>query len=252
LETSHSILDGKNTGLIASKVSFMVAFAEVTRRGMWTLFRVENEHCANVAQYKASRDVPLPYRIEPLVERLSLDESTSNASGRTTGAQLAAGASPSGRTPQSGGAGRTPETVPEEVAPEAVTTATAGEQEAGTALRRRRTHTMTGARSIRGMMALAHKQDYEKKRKPDATSHASLEEADHSEDEEEDGDEDEDEALDRSSLVTTLSRRRHKDRDRNGQREADGELREAEELVREARDGGDDGGEGGSGSSSQG
>ncbi len=34
-------------------VSFMVAFAEVTRAGMWTVFRVENEHCANVAQYKA-------------------------------------------------------------------------------------------------------------------------------------------------------------------------------------------------------
>ncbi|GJC93148.1 EXS family protein [Colletotrichum higginsianum] len=52
-------------------VSFLVALAEVSRRGMWTLFRVENEHCANVAQYKASRDVPLPYHIEPLVSRRS-------------------------------------------------------------------------------------------------------------------------------------------------------------------------------------
>ncbi|ATY61189.1 signal transduction [Cordyceps militaris] len=47
--------------------SFGVALLEVTRRGMWALFRVENEHCANVGQYKASRDVPLPYRIEPLI-----------------------------------------------------------------------------------------------------------------------------------------------------------------------------------------
>ena len=30
---------------------------------MWVLFRVENEHCANVARFKASRDVPLPYTI---------------------------------------------------------------------------------------------------------------------------------------------------------------------------------------------
>jgi hypothetical protein len=45
----------------SSVASFLVAFSEVTRRGMWTLFRVENEHCANVIRFKASRDVPLPY-----------------------------------------------------------------------------------------------------------------------------------------------------------------------------------------------
>ena len=28
---------------------------------MWTLFRVENEHCTNVGRFRASRDVPLPY-----------------------------------------------------------------------------------------------------------------------------------------------------------------------------------------------
>jgi hypothetical protein len=46
-----------------SLVSFLVGFSETTRRGMWVLFRVENEHCANVARFKASRDVPLPYTI---------------------------------------------------------------------------------------------------------------------------------------------------------------------------------------------
>lgn len=46
--------------------SFLVSFAEATRRGMWSLIRVENEHCANVAQYKASRDVPLPYHLHEL------------------------------------------------------------------------------------------------------------------------------------------------------------------------------------------
>lgn len=44
-------------------VSFLVALSEVTRRGIWTLFRVENEHCSNVARFKASRDVPLPYSV---------------------------------------------------------------------------------------------------------------------------------------------------------------------------------------------
>lgn len=56
--------------------SFAVAFLEVTRRGMWALFRVENEHCANVGQYKASRDVPLPYRIEPLMAHTTSAESS--------------------------------------------------------------------------------------------------------------------------------------------------------------------------------
>ena len=45
-------------------ISFVVAFAEVTRRGLWLLFRVENEHCSNIGQAKASRDVPLPYKVE--------------------------------------------------------------------------------------------------------------------------------------------------------------------------------------------
>lgn len=57
-------------------VSFLVALVEVVRRGAWAIFRVENEHCANVAQYKASRDVPLPYRIEPLLDHMSTDSST--------------------------------------------------------------------------------------------------------------------------------------------------------------------------------
>lgn len=67
-ETQHSSL-----------VSFFVAFSEVFRRGMWTLFRVENEHCTkyvclvtlcnntltphSVGRFRASRDIPLPYEI---------------------------------------------------------------------------------------------------------------------------------------------------------------------------------------------
>ncbi|CAK1366168.1 Protein SYG1 [Cercospora beticola] len=47
----------------SSIVSFLVSLSEVLRRGMWTLFRVENEHCTNVENAKASRDVPLPYKV---------------------------------------------------------------------------------------------------------------------------------------------------------------------------------------------
>ncbi|QSZ30087.1 hypothetical protein DSL72_004607 [Monilinia vaccinii-corymbosi] len=48
----------------SSAVSFFVGLSEVSRRGMWTLFRVENEHCSNVARFKAFRDVALPYDLE--------------------------------------------------------------------------------------------------------------------------------------------------------------------------------------------
>lgn len=44
-------------------LAFVVSLSEVCRRGLWTLFRVENEHCTNVGRFRASRDVPLPYEI---------------------------------------------------------------------------------------------------------------------------------------------------------------------------------------------
>ena len=55
--------------------SFLVSLSEIFRRGIWSLFRVENEHCTNVGRFRASRDVPLPYyvpsspEVEPEVER---------------------------------------------------------------------------------------------------------------------------------------------------------------------------------------
>ncbi|KAJ5620776.1 SPX N-terminal [Penicillium lagena] len=55
-------------------LSFVVSFTEVCRRGIWSIFRVENEHCTNVLLFRASRDVPLPYeasapvRVTPAVD----------------------------------------------------------------------------------------------------------------------------------------------------------------------------------------
>ncbi|KAL9126725.1 MAG: hypothetical protein Q9217_004270 [Psora testacea] len=56
-------------------LSFFVGFSEVCRRGMWCLFRVENEHCTNVGRFRASRDVPLPYDLpSPCQTPSSVDE----------------------------------------------------------------------------------------------------------------------------------------------------------------------------------
>ncbi|KAI0459942.1 EXS family-domain-containing protein [Xylaria acuta] len=125
--------------------SLLVSLSEVIRRGMWALLRVENEHCGNVAQYKASRDVPLPYDLphEPLIERTSTDDDN-----RPSDMDI-------GRVPGQG-QGR-PDGQPSAYSPAPV-------EEAG--LRRRRKSEVPGAKSIRGIMANAHRQDFEKKRRP--------------------------------------------------------------------------------------
>lgn len=57
----------------------MISLSEVIRRGIWTIFRVENEHCTNVGKFKASRDVELPYALtkeEEDIEEEQLQRST--------------------------------------------------------------------------------------------------------------------------------------------------------------------------------
>lgn len=58
--------------------SFVVALSEVCRRGMWSVFRVENEHCTNVQRFRASRDVPLPYDMPSSPETSAEDVATAN------------------------------------------------------------------------------------------------------------------------------------------------------------------------------
>ncbi|KAF2703441.1 EXS-domain-containing protein [Pleomassaria siparia CBS 279.74] len=62
--------------------SFVVAFSEVCRRGMWTIFRVENEHCTNVERFRASRDVPLPYDVQSSPEASAEDVANATGNGK--------------------------------------------------------------------------------------------------------------------------------------------------------------------------
>lgn len=132
--------------------SFLVSLLEVVRRGVWALFRVENEHCANVSQYKASRDVPLPYRIEPLMDRSSTEsspqiqsqEQTQQTAGRTQ-------AQTSSQQPSRWGQGVSQ------------SSSTAVASTLGTLRRRADT---SSARTFSKILAEAHKQDFEKRRKP--------------------------------------------------------------------------------------
>ncbi|KAL2067578.1 hypothetical protein VTL71DRAFT_2003 [Oculimacula yallundae] len=127
-------------------VSFFVAFSEVTRRGVWVLFRVENEHCSNVAHNKASRDVPLPYSISSDSE----EDSERPREPETAAAQPAAAqGSPTLSRHRS-----------------RANTLGLEDGESGTSSLRRRPTTI--GRTFTKMVADAHTQDFEKKRKPAA------------------------------------------------------------------------------------
>ncbi|KAH8591511.1 signal transduction protein-like protein Syg1 [Bisporella sp. PMI_857] len=128
--------------------SFMVAFSEVTRRGMWTIFRVENEHCSNVARFKASRDVPLPYNI-----KASLDDPLESAQPQQIPSSDAIEPIPSIR--------RSPTITRHR----SRTTGASDRSQTPDGEFRRRPPTRTFTK----ILADAHTQDFEKKRKPGAS-----------------------------------------------------------------------------------
>lgn len=181
----------------SSIASFLIAFSEVTRRGMWTLLRVENEHCSNVAQYKASRDVPLPYQLDagimtPASGRSSpevtdtgggggggkqqqqdeLVTSPSKAAVTWTGSLLRraqSGKSTGVEVPGSGSARRGGGAPGAGAAEGGSSAAEEGGPAAGEdtlRMRRRQRADTVGRKSITRILAEAHKQDFEKKRKP--------------------------------------------------------------------------------------
>jgi hypothetical protein len=123
-----------------SVVSFFVSLSECTRRGIWTIFRVENEHCTNVGRFRASRDVPLPYDIE-----------TSEPASPTRVPTAETVASEGQTTALPPSLGRRCGTIED------------GQQQFSPALRQRAT-----GFNITNVLANAHWKDFEKKRKPGA------------------------------------------------------------------------------------
>ncbi|KAK1253475.1 hypothetical protein MKX07_001552 [Trichoderma sp. CBMAI-0711] len=169
-------------------VSFLVSFMEVFRRGIWSLLRVENEHCANVAQYKASREVPLPYHIEPLLEQASSESSPMLA---------AQGERPSERPQQP-----RPQTAERPTTYDSGSSTAVGVAPSGSL--RRRPEQQPSPRITRAfskIMAEAHKQDFEKKRRPADGTGDGAGAAGQSDDFDDDDDDDEDDDPDGGSLA---------------------------------------------------
>ncbi|OBT40161.1 hypothetical protein VE00_08822 [Pseudogymnoascus sp. WSF 3629] len=154
--------------------SFFISFSEANRRGVWTLFRVENEHAANVMRFKASRDVPLPYKLHD-TDETSASESMVRPIGEDgENAEMAQVHSGSLRPTPSPGQSR--------FRARTSSTARAEEQGPGT-LRRRMT--------ITKIMAEAHTQDFVKKKgKEEVAGEGATREEDSWERESSDDDED--------------------------------------------------------------
>ena len=173
-------------------LSFFVGFSEVCRRGMWTLFRVENEHCTNVGRFRASRDVPLPYEIEPLTPSSPPPTTTEQGGPEPPHAPAAL----EDHIPQR----RTWTGLPPDYDGTASSSNLESQPPSGS-LRRRGTITGTpiqrGIARVGTIMGQAHAQDFERKRRPVAPEPASpyagarVMGEESSEDEDEDEDEDE-------------------------------------------------------------
>ena len=139
-------------------LSFFVGFSEILRRGMWSLFRVENEHCTNVGRFRASRDVPLPYEI--VSPTLSARNAASEAA-------------------QSPSAVRTTVGQPNHRPTDLEDGGTEGSEPPVQALRRRRTFSTTlpetplgrGLMRVGTMITEAHAQDFERKKRTGVTGH---------------------------------------------------------------------------------
>ncbi|KAK9710847.1 Xenotropic and polytropic retrovirus receptor 1 [Basidiobolus ranarum] len=51
------------TGWDPRLIAFFLGLGEVYRRFQWNFFRMENEHINNVGQFRAIKEIPLPFAI---------------------------------------------------------------------------------------------------------------------------------------------------------------------------------------------
>ena len=138
----------------AATLSFLIGLAEVLRRGMWSLFRVENEHCNNVGKFRASRDIPLPYQIpgKPKDSDSDKDESGEDKDDNSPPLQPATHPASSGVDVER--AGKSPAGM-------------------GSSLRQRKSKTspqptpaIRAFQRVGTLISMAHAQDFEKRKRP--------------------------------------------------------------------------------------
>ena len=60
----QTVLDFEVPFMHKETMSAVVASLEIIRRGIWSFFRLENEHLNNVGKYRAFKAVPLPFNYD--------------------------------------------------------------------------------------------------------------------------------------------------------------------------------------------
>lgn len=157
----------------STAVSFFIALTEILRRGMWILFRVENEHCTNVGRFRAVRNAPLPYELAQNVQHTDAEISTTS------------GSSPDGPRPEQNG----------QVAESSHSTAADVEQGTPGTMRQRKqsqpsvdSPVASALKRVGTTMLSAHARDYERKKPTDEAKRKDEDTDDDEEDYEDDSD----------------------------------------------------------------
>lgn len=229
----------------SASMSFFVGLAEVIRRGVWTLFRVENEHTNNVASFRASRDIPLPYSIPQSPKMQDQD------SGLEVRKRKGAVSSDPTRAREESMASSTGA----DYDLERQTT-----QSSGSTTRRKNSNTpaLRALQRVGTAIALAHRQDFQKKRRPEVVGDDARDEAMNHDDGAPDSSDDDDDPrheIQVSDAEDSVSPSKKPDRGRKDQKKTDkpvspsddDEEDEADEADEQEDE--DDGGEGSSGDS---
>jgi len=76
------------SGLGIAPRTFIVACLEILRRAHWNIYRLESEQLGNMDQYRATREVPLPYTLEHEADDDQLRGSAFAESNRSIGQPL--------------------------------------------------------------------------------------------------------------------------------------------------------------------
>jgi hypothetical protein len=160
-------------------LSFFMAFSEICRRGMWSIFRVENEHCTNVLRFRASRDIPLPYDIPSASSRISLDELPHTE--------------PSSKKQHDLGLDDQPDTYSTGADVEQAPASSSARQRRSSVRSEVPTPVSRRMTRVGALMASAHAQDFERKKRPNVLGASSGDQhAQDTSDEDEDEDDDDD------------------------------------------------------------
>ena len=207
-------------------MSFVVSLLEVLRRGMWSVFRVENEHCTNVGRFRASRDVPLPYYVPSSAE---VEEDHSSGIPRA----------PTQVDEEQPGEGQPP--TPTEASLRRPATATGSEVDDPQAFARKRRGVQDEFRPsplqrafthVGDIFRDAHAQDFERKLKPElGRDPRNSSKMDDDSDDESDNDEEAGELVNSSGSNSDGAR----SRDSDGEDDVEDEVHDGEEMSALAR-----------------